>query len=115
MVSFHIPPSNPEQLERYAERSLRDLYQDEPILYFDVVHATVGDNPRKVKRLCRGLELAFEMMQLSLQSVAPSGDALAEAEPAGADSEAQPAELAEPRIAPANGSKELDSPKSGLV
>jgi hypothetical protein len=65
-VSFQIPPSNRDQLKEYAERALCDLYGDREIPYFDVVYATVADNPRKVKRLCRGLEIAFDMMQLSL-------------------------------------------------
>jgi hypothetical protein len=45
---------------------LRDLNEGRELPYFGVVYATVGDNPRKVKRLCRGLELAFDMMQLAL-------------------------------------------------
>lgn len=65
-VSFQIPPSNRERLKGYAERALRDLYGDREIPYFDVVYATVGDNPRKLKRLCRGLEISFDIMQLTL-------------------------------------------------
>lgn len=65
-VSFQIPPSNRDQLKEYAERALRDLYAYQEISYFDIVYATVADNPRKVKRLCRGLEIAFDMMQLTL-------------------------------------------------
>lgn len=65
-VSFQIPPSSEHGLRRYAEASLRELYENRGIPYFDVVYATVGNNPRKLKRLCRGLELAFDMMQVSL-------------------------------------------------
>jgi hypothetical protein len=65
-VSFQIPPLNQDKLQRYAEDALRDKYANQKIPYFEVVHAAVGDNPRKIKRLCRGLEIAFEMMQLSL-------------------------------------------------
>jgi len=65
-VSFQIPPSDYVQLKTYAERALSELYSEREIPYFDIVHATVGNNPRRVKRLCRGLEIAFDMMQLTL-------------------------------------------------
>ena len=66
-ISFQIPPSNRESLKGFAEAALSDLYVDKTIPYFEVVYATVADNPRKVKRLCRGLELAFDMMELSIE------------------------------------------------
>lgn len=65
-VSFHIPPSSSESLKKYVERSLGNRYIEGELPYYDLVEATVANNPRKVKRLCHGLEIAYDMMQLSL-------------------------------------------------
>lgn len=64
-VSFNIPPINSKTLKSYIEQA---LHKDN-MPYFDIVHATVGNNPRKIKRLSRGLELAFDVMELALGRV----------------------------------------------
>ena len=68
-VPFQIPPTNRERLEKFARLTLGDVYENKAIPYFEIVYSTVGNNPRKIKRLCQGLEIAFDMMELSLEDL----------------------------------------------
>ena len=71
-ISFQIPPRSYSNLTAYAKHVLADIYQGQEISYLDLVYATVGNNPRKIKRLCRGLEVAYEMMEISVSQVITS-------------------------------------------
>ncbi|MBN1186424.1 MAG: hypothetical protein JXB49_29380 [Bacteroidales bacterium] len=70
-VSFQIPSPSQEHMRAYALEALKNTFNKENIVYFDIVYSTVSNNPRKIKRLCLGLEVAFDMMQIGLSSREP--------------------------------------------
>jgi hypothetical protein len=65
-ISFQIPPVSYDNLKAYAIHNLGDIYLYQEIPYLDIVYKVTGNNPRKIKRLCHGLETAFEMMELNI-------------------------------------------------